>query len=82
MKDPNDLALFEKIEHGNIVKFCKTILKNINLINNKWLKKNSNEREKLIQKYSTKEEKIKILKMVKTISHVLNTHLYKKKLTN
>ena len=74
--------LFEKIEHGNIVKFCKTILKNTNLINNKWLKKTSNERKKLIQKYSPKEEKIKILKMVKTISHVLNTHLYKKKLTN
>jgi hypothetical protein len=70
--------LFEKIEHGNIVKFCKTILKNLNLINNKWLKKTFNERKKLIQKYSPREEKIKILKMVKLISSVLNTNLYKK----
>ena len=64
--------LFEKIENGNIIKFCKAILKNTNLINNKWFKKTFNERKKLIQKYSPKEEEIKIYKMVKLISRVLN----------
>ena len=70
--------LFEKIEHGNIIKFCKSILKNTNLVNNKWLKKTSNERKKILQKYSPKEEKIKIFKMVNLISHILNTHLFRK----
>jgi hypothetical protein len=62
--------LFEKIENGNIVKFCKTILKNITLINDQWLKKTLNERKKLIKKYSPEQEKKKILKMVKLISHI------------
>jgi glycosyltransferase involved in cell wall biosynthesis len=62
--------LFEKIENGNIVKFCKTILKNITLINDQWLKKTLNERKKLIKKYSPEQEKNKILKMVKLISHI------------
>jgi len=66
--------LFEKIENGNIVKFCKTILKNITLINDQWLKKTFDERKKLIKKYSPEQEKNKILKMVKLISHILNNH--------
>jgi glycosyltransferase involved in cell wall biosynthesis len=64
--------LFEKIEHGNIIKFCKTILNNISLINNKWIEKTSNERKKLIKKYSAKNEKLKILKLVKIITRTLN----------
>lgn len=67
--------LFEKIENGNIIKFYKTILKNINQINNKWLKKTSNERKILIKKYSPHQEKAKILKMVKLISHILKSDL-------
>ena len=66
--------LFEKIENGNIVKFCKTILKNITLINDQWLKKTLNERKKLIKKYSPEQEKKKILKMVKLISRIVNNH--------
>jgi len=67
--------LFEKIENGNIIKFFKTILKNINQINNEWIKKNSNHRKKLIEKYSPEQEKAKILKMVKLISHILKSNL-------
>jgi hypothetical protein len=67
--------LFEKIENGNIIKFFKTILNNINQINNKWVKKTSNERKKLIKKYSPEQEKAKILKMVKLISHILKSNL-------
>ena len=67
--------LFEKIESGNIMKFFKTILNNINQINNKWIKKTSNERKKLIKKYSPEQEKAKILKMVKLISHILKSNL-------
>ena len=63
--------LFDKIENGNIIKFCKIILKNINLINNKWIEKTSNERKKLTTKYSFEQEKIKILKIVKLISYIL-----------
>ena len=63
--------LFDKIENGNIIKFCKIILKNINLINNKWIEKTSNERKKLTTKYSFEQEKIKILKTVKLISYIL-----------
>ena len=44
--------LFEKIENGNIVKFCKTILKNITLINDQWLKKTLNERKKIFYTYN------------------------------
>jgi len=65
--------LFEKIENGNIIKFCKTILYNINLINDKWVKKTSNNRRKLIKKYSSEQEKVKILKMIKLISHILKS---------
>ena len=67
--------LFEKIESGNIMKFFKTILNNINQINNKWIKKTFNERKKLIKKYSPEQEKAKILKMVKLISHILKSNL-------
>jgi glycosyltransferase involved in cell wall biosynthesis len=67
--------LFEKIENGNIIKFFKTILNNINQINNKWVKKTSNERKKLIKKYSPEQEKAKILKMIKLISHILKSNL-------
>ena len=67
--------LFEKIETGNILKFCKIILKNINLINNLWVKKTLKIRKKLIHKYSSEQEKVKILKMVKIISEVLNIKL-------
>lgn len=63
--------LFEKIENGNIIKFCKTILKNINLINNDWLINTANNREKLIKKYSREQEQEKILKMIKLISKIL-----------
>jgi hypothetical protein len=66
--------LFDKIENGNIIKFCKTILKNTTLINDRWLKKTLNVRKKLIKKYSPEQEKIKIIKMVKLISHTLNNH--------
>lgn len=64
--------LFEKIENGNILKFCKVILKNIKIINNQWLKKTSNERKKLIKKYSPSKEKKKIVKLVKFISRNFN----------
>lgn len=64
--------LFEKIENGNILKFCKVILKNIKIINNQWLKKTSNERKKLIKKYSPGKEKKKIIKLVKFISRNFN----------
>ena len=67
--------LFEKIETGNILKFCKIILKNINLINNLWVKKTLKIRKKLIHKYSSEQEKVKVLKMVKIISEVLNIKL-------
>jgi hypothetical protein len=63
--------LFEKVENGNIKKFCKTTLKNINLINYKWIKKTSNARRNLIAKYSPEQEKLKIIKMIKLISHIL-----------
>jgi hypothetical protein len=65
------MPLYEKIENGNIIKFCKTILHNINHINNKWIKNTSNERIKLIRKYSSEQEKVKILKMIKLISYIL-----------
>jgi hypothetical protein len=63
--------LFEKVENGNIKKFCKTTLKNINLINYKWIKKTSNARRNLIAKYSPEQEKLKIIKMIRAISHIL-----------
>jgi hypothetical protein len=65
------MPLYEKIENGNIIKFCKTILQNINQINNKWIKNTSDERIKLIRKYSSEQEKVKILKMIKLISYIL-----------
>jgi glycosyltransferase involved in cell wall biosynthesis len=61
--------LFEKIENGNIIKFYKTILKNVNLINDYWIKKTSKNRKILIKKYSPEKEKEKILKMVRLISY-------------
>lgn len=63
--------LFEKIENGNIIKFCNIILKNIKLINNQWVKKTSKERKELIKKYSPEQEKVKILKMIELISKIL-----------
>ena len=63
--------LFEKIENGNIIKFQETLLKNIKLINDQWIKKTSKERKILIKKYSPNNEKIKILKMIKLISRIL-----------
>lgn len=71
--------LFEKIETGNILKFCKMILKNINLINDSWVKKTLKIRQKLIYKYSPEQEKVKILKMVQIISKILNIKLKIKK---
>ena len=63
--------LFEKIENGNIIKFCQTILKNTKLINNQWITKTSGERRRLAKKYSPEQEKVKILKMIKLISRIL-----------
>ena len=63
--------LFEKIENGNIIKFCKTILRNISSINNRWIKKTQKDRKKLISKYSPEQEKKKILEMVNHISVIL-----------
>ena len=63
--------LFEKIENGNIIKFCQTILKNTKLINNQWIIKTSGERRRLAKKYSPEQEKVKILKMIKSISRIL-----------
>jgi hypothetical protein len=60
--------LFQKIENGNIIKFCSTILKNINLINDQWINKTLKKRNILINKYSPIKEKEKILKMIKLIS--------------
>jgi hypothetical protein len=60
--------LFQKIENGNIIKFCNTILKNINLINDQWINKTLKKRNILINKYSPIKEKEKILKMIKLIS--------------
>ena len=60
--------LFQKIENGNIIKFCNTILKNVNLINDQWIKKTLKKRNILINKYSPIKEKKKILKMIKLIS--------------
>lgn len=65
--------LFEKIESGNIIKFCSKILKNLSLIDNKWIKKTYFERKKLIAKYSPEQEKLKITKMIKLIHHILRT---------
>ena len=66
--------LFEKIEHGNIIKFCRTILKNINIINDRWLEKTSYDRKKLLQKYSPRNERVKILKMIKLIYRSFNVN--------
>ena len=63
--------LFEKIENGNIIKFCKTILRNISSINNRWIKKTQKDRKKLISKYSPEQEKKKLLEMVNHISVIL-----------
>ena len=63
--------LFEKIENGNIIKFCKTILRNISSINNRWIKKTQKDRKKLISKYSPEQEKEKILEMINRISVIL-----------
>ena len=59
--------LFDKIENGNIIKFSKTILKNISLINDRWLIKTSDQRKKLIKKYSPEQEKLKIIKLISYI---------------
>ena len=47
---------------------------NINLINDKWVKKTSNDRRKLIKKYSSEQEKVKILRL----SKILENYKYKK----
>jgi hypothetical protein len=67
--------LFEKIENGNIIKYCKTILKNLISINNTWIKKTHKDRKKLISKYSPEQEKKKILKIVKVISGILKVKI-------
>lgn len=69
-------SLFEKIENGNIIKFCKSILNNIPIINDEWIKIKYEERKQLIEKYSIKQEKEKVLKMVKKISHLLKNNIY------
>ncbi len=67
--------LFEKIENGNIIKYYKSIIKNLNVVNNKWLKKTYSQRKELMKKYSPEQEKFKILKMIKLISHILKSNL-------
>lgn len=64
--------LFERIENGNIMKFCKTILTNLKSINKSWIKKTQKDREKLIYKYSPEQEREKLLKMINRISAILN----------
>jgi len=68
-------SLFKKIENGDLIKFVKTILNNISLTNDQWVKKKLKERNNLIKKYSPEQEKVKILKMVKLVAHILKTNI-------
>ena len=44
--------IFQEIPKGNIILFTKTILKNLDIVNNNWLKKNKNLRDAISEQYS------------------------------
>ena len=44
--------IFQEIPKGNIILFTKTILKNLEIVNNNWLKKSKNLRDAISEQYS------------------------------
>jgi hypothetical protein len=64
--------IFKKIENGEIADFGQKVLEEINNYKLSWVKKNHNERKKLVKQYSKELEKKSLKILIKKVKSILS----------